>query len=569
VQDTGVRRGDFEVGPEGVFVFETKEKKECRSRLAARIDVIAQTRNADGKAWGRLLQWKDDEGRVHEWAMPMEVLAMDSREVRARLLSEGLTFITTDGRLRSRFTEYLQTWTVEARARSVARIGWHENVYVLPDEILGSNDGEHVVFQPTHEADHYWSVKGTAEQWRDNVGCLCAGNSRIVLAVSCAFAGPLLSITETESGGVHLYGLSSRGKTTALRVAGSVCGGGGPDGFLQSWRTTVNGLEANAEAHNDATLFLDELAQVDPLVASETAYLLANGQGKGRMTKTLGAARRLRWNLLYVSSGELTLSDHAATAGKRTRGGAEVRLLNIDADAGGGMGLFQDLHGRGSPSEFADELRNLTTQFYGAPFREFVRHLIADRETLKELVRSFHECFVANSVSDGATGEVMRAAARFALIGAAGELATSYGLTGWRADEALNAADRCFSAWLTKRGTEGSSDEDAAVRQVRQFIESHGAGRFQRLPANGDGDRIYNRAGFIRTQTGTTEYLILREVFTNEVCKGYDYQMVAKALHERGFLRRQGDEWTVKTTTVSGCPQARVFAVSESILAHN
>jgi uncharacterized protein (DUF927 family) len=30
-------------------------------------------------------------------------------------------------------------------------------------------------------------------------------------------------------------------------------------GFVQTWRTTINGLEATAEAHNDGTLFLDEL----------------------------------------------------------------------------------------------------------------------------------------------------------------------------------------------------------------------------------------------------------------------------------------------------------------------
>jgi putative DNA primase/helicase len=219
-----IRNGEFEVSTEGVFVIETNNGKQQRNRLAARIDVLAQTRDADGRAWGRLLQWKDDEGRIHEWAMPMEALAIDSREVRARLLSEGLAFITTDGRLRSKFNEYLQTWPVAALARSVARIGWHEHAYVLPDEILGSNDGERIVFQPTHEARHHWTMNGTAEQWRDNIGYLCAGNSRLVLAVSCAFAGPLLSITGTESGGVHLYGLTSVWANDRERT-GSNCGG--------------------------------------------------------------------------------------------------------------------------------------------------------------------------------------------------------------------------------------------------------------------------------------------------------------------------------------------------------
>ncbi len=46
-----------------------------------------------------------------------------------------------------------------------------------------------------------------------------------------------------------------------------------------------------AESHNHGTLFLDELAQVDPREAAEAAYLIANGQGKGRMTRDLGARK--------------------------------------------------------------------------------------------------------------------------------------------------------------------------------------------------------------------------------------------------------------------------------------
>jgi putative DNA primase/helicase len=141
----------------------------------------------------------------------------------------------------------------------------------------------------------------------------------------------------SESGGIHFFGATSTGKTSALVVGGSVCGGGGKAGFAQTWRTTINGLEATAEAHNDGTLFLDELAQVDPRDAAETAYLLANGQGKARMTRSIAERRKLMWSLLFVSSGELTLAEHASSAGKQVKGGVEVRLINIDADAGKGL----------------------------------------------------------------------------------------------------------------------------------------------------------------------------------------------------------------------------------------
>ena len=82
------------------------------------------------------------------------------------------------------------------------------------------------------------------------------GNSRLVLAVSCAFAALLLHPAGAESGGLHFVGESSTGKTTALKVAASVFGA--PD-YLQRWRATTNGLESLARLRSDTLLVLDEL----------------------------------------------------------------------------------------------------------------------------------------------------------------------------------------------------------------------------------------------------------------------------------------------------------------------
>ena len=97
---------------------------------------------------------------------------------------------------------------------------------------------------------------------------------------------------------------------------------------------------------------------MDAREAAETAYLLGNGSGKTRMSRNIGARKKLSWSLLFVSAGEVTLADHAQTAGKRTKGGAEVRLLNIEADAGAGMGLFEKIHGAESPDAFARQLKD-------------------------------------------------------------------------------------------------------------------------------------------------------------------------------------------------------------------
>jgi hypothetical protein len=330
----------FRVSNEGVFFLKEDRDGNLESvRVAARIDVVAQTRDATSTNWGRLARFIDNDGVEHELTIPMETLATDAGAVRARLQSEGLPFISTAAGLRDKFSEYLQTAPVDRRVRCVTRIGWYGDTFVLPGETIGRSGAEAVLFQSAYETDNFFNVSGTVEDWQNNLGRFCSGNSRLIFAASCAFAGPTLSLVGGESGGVHFVGPSSIGKSTALLVGGSVCGGGVRSGFLQSWRTTINGLEGVAAQHNDNSLFIDELSQVDPREAAETAYLLGNGQGKIRMTRTIGVRKKLTWNVLYVSSGEITLADHAASAGKRTRGGAEVRLVNIAADAGKGLGL--------------------------------------------------------------------------------------------------------------------------------------------------------------------------------------------------------------------------------------
>jgi uncharacterized protein (DUF927 family) len=318
-----------------------------------------------------------------------------------------------------------------------------------------------VLFQTQFETEHYLNVRGTVDEWRENVGRYCCGNSRLIVPVSCSFAGPLLPLMgASESGGIHLVGPTSIGKSTALLVGGSVLGGGARNGFVRSWRATANGLEAIAELHNNLCLYLDELSQVDPREAAETAYLLGNGSGKTRMSRSISARKMLSWNLLYVSAGEITLADHVQTAGKRIKGGAEIRLLNVDADAGAGLGLFENIHGAESADAFARQLKDAAQRFYGAPLRAYLNFITRNRHAAEAAIRNFQADFLGRHVPAGASGEVFRAAQRFGLIAAAGELATEAGITGWNPGEATEAAARCLKSWIAGRGTTGAGDAE-------------------------------------------------------------------------------------------------------------
>jgi len=264
---------------------------------------------------------------------------------------------------------YIATSKPEKVIISTDKVGWHNECFVLPDETFGSCENE-IVYQTEYEGHHNFKSFGTLEEWQENISKYCSKNSRLLFAVAVAFGAPLLWILQTLGGGFHFRGSTSTGKTTASLVGGSVWGGDAKHGFLQTWKATANGLEIIAAGHNHALLCLDEISECEAREVGNVAYMLANGRGKLRMTKTLQARLALTWNLLFLSTGEQSLSDKITESGGTVKGGQDIRLCDIEADTGK-FGLFEDLHDFPSGQAFSDHLRAASCKFYGTPIREF------------------------------------------------------------------------------------------------------------------------------------------------------------------------------------------------------
>lgn len=563
----------FRVIDSGVYKRVEREDKQAGETkiewvpICSRLDVLAETRDAEGRNWGRLLAVTTREGGINHWAMPMDLLAGDGSAYRAELLSLGLE--VRPGRFaREALHEFISTARPDERARCVDRIGWHGSVFVLPDKAYGQTNGERVLFQVGTAQDHPFGVAGSLQEWQTNLAQQCIGNSRLALAVSMAFAAPLLHLAGIESGGIHLRGGSSIGKTTALLLAGSVWGGGGIKGYCRNWRATANGLEAIGSAQCDTLLCLDEMGQVDGKEAGEVAYMLANGQGKSRARKDGSGRKPAQWRVLFLSTGEISLAAKMNEAGRRTRAGQEVRLVDIPADANAGWGIFEALHGFATPGALADHLRQAACQYYGSAARAFLERITAKLDGLGETVRQARQEFVERHCPQEADGQVKRVAGRFALVAAAGTLATAVGILPWPDEEAERAAAACFRAWLDHRGGAGAQEDQAALEAVRTFIQTHGQSRFQPWEWDGKSERvIHNRAGFIRQAGQGREYLIFPETFRQEVCNGLDPVQVTSVLRTRGLLVMGGGNRSAKVERLPGeGKSARMYVIKGAVL---
>ncbi|MCP9760732.1 DUF927 domain-containing protein, partial [Aquitalea sp. S1-19] len=438
LKQNGGRRGVYWLAPDG-------DKPPLW--LCSPLIVDAKTRDGSGSNWGRLLVWHDAEGRLHEWAMPAELTHSDGVALAQELARGGLD-VEPGRKAREYLTAYIVKAAPQRFARCTQRTGWHDGVFVLHGEVIGSMGGERVILQSERDESIGMAQAGTLEGWRDEVAALASGNSRMLFALSLAFAAPLAELAN-ESGGFHIVGGSSAGKSTALEAAASVWGHPAEYGF--KWRATSNGLEGMCASRNDLLVILDELAQVDPREAGEAAYMIANGQGKARADRSGAIRTPRRWRTLMLSAGEINLSQHMREAGKHARAGQEVRLIDIAADAGRGLGLFDTLAGQPSGADLSIAFKRGAANHYGHAGRAFLHRVVEDRAAVLDAIREGRDSIMADDVPKDATGQVVRAAGRFALVAVAGELATAYGLTGWQPGEAMHAAVRLFKEWLAAR----------------------------------------------------------------------------------------------------------------------
>lgn len=534
------------------------------SYIGPPIKVIAHLRDGEEDNWGRLVEFPDARDIKHRWGLPARIL-VNQEIVVAELLRQGYSLQPRRFN-RERLLDYLGDRHKGAPfARSTERTGWHEQVYVRPEGTIGKSE-EAIFFQSETLPAKIYQQRGTLDEWRANISDLCRRNSRLVFVVSAAFASILMRWADEPSGGFHLRGDSSIGKTTALKVAASVFGA---DDYIRTWRATDNALEAVAAQHSDALLVLDEIAQVDGRIVGDVVYMLANESGKSRAHKAGGLRSVHRWRLLFLSSGETSLAELMREGGRRIKAGQETRLADIPADAGAGRGLFDDLRGWSDSAVFARELSQNAALYCGTAAPAFIGALVPLLAELPARLqrerREFGKAFLPSS----ADGQAVRVASRFGLVASAGELATELGITGWEKGEARAAAESALRAWLVQRGGAGNLEPELMLAQVREFIELHGDAAFSPWSGGGMSDETKwvtrDRAGFRRVEgygeQQNTFYYVLAEPFRTKLCAGFDHRAVADLLNTRGILKRGEGRNLMRRERLPGLGNPRCYVI--------
>lgn len=446
-----------------------------------------------------------------------------------RTLKAGGINVTTKSSLRAILADWLQRSGARELWRVAHATGWQCGAYIMPDgEVIGTPEHP-VLFNGRSSAAAGYTVKGTAEDWRGSVAHLVAGNYSMMTATAAALAAPLIGLAGADGFGIHFYEQSSAGKTTTANVASSLYGN--PDLLRLTWYGTALGLANEAAAHNDGLMPLDEVGQgSDPVSVSQSAYALFNGVGKLQGAKEGGNRDLKRWRTVAISTGEMDLETFIAGAGRRTKAGQLVRLLNIP------LSKAVHFHEHRNGKQHADALKEAYQHHHGAAGRLWIKWLADHQQQATEAVR---ECEARwRSLIPADYGEqVHRVAARFAILEAA--LLLSAGITGWDAQTCRDAVQHSYNAWLREFGT-GNKEHQQIIEQTEAFLNAYGLSRFAPFPYSPADLPIKELAGYRRRQGEHDEspisFYTFPATFEKEIAAGFNHKQFAEVLKRAGML---------------------------------
>ena len=493
--------------------------------LSDPIDIIGTGQDNDG-AYYRIIKFKDKITRQQKTAALPQAEIADGK-CWGRLGFYGLS-IESNPTKRRKLADYLQKEGSQTAFTITDRAGWHEDSYIMPsgETITATDKDPAIIYNGDTSQAKAYQPNGELTDWQQNIARYAVGNSRLCLALGASFAAPLLSLLNEESGGFHLMGDSSDGKTTAAKVALSVWGK--PSGSLLSWSGTKIGFSNTAAARNDGLLVLDEIGQASPHVIGDTVYSVMNGINKVQGAKQGGNRALTRWKVMMFSTGEKTPDSILKHHKGDWNAGQAARLPSIRAAAQ--YGIYDTLHGFEDGALLSEHIAQSAEKYHGTAGRLFIRQLLDDLEQAKQHATERMAAFMATIPE--LSGQARRVAKRFAIAAAALELAAP--VTGLPVGVGMAGVKKCFDEWLEANGA-GKHEDRRIIEQAEDFIAQYALGtRFMEWI---DKSTNKDHAGYRKQEGEKLELWVIRRVFADEIAQSFDEAKVCRVLADNGLLK--------------------------------
>lgn len=201
---------------------------------------------------------------------------------------------------------------------SVSRLGWF-NDKLMPYDKQYEFDNE----KEMPNIQEKFEESGKLEDWSEFFREKRKYNnvSRIVMAG--AVTSILLNKIKQSGFTIHVWGETEFGKSVCCMVAQSIFGNPaqtGGKGIGINFNLTNAGLEYALNTYNNIPLFINEMQhQKDAADYDKLLFLISEGKGKTRATKSGGLAKENSWNNVVITNGEKNIIKDHSNAGAYNR----------------------------------------------------------------------------------------------------------------------------------------------------------------------------------------------------------------------------------------------------------
>lgn len=429
--------------------------------------------------------------------------------------------------------------TLSAISKALGWLGEEgEDGYLLGDKHVVSGGGEgYVAFggedggQQIADAYH---LRGTYDGWRAAIRPVPL-YPRVSLALYAAFTAPILEIVGAPNCVLDMSYETSAGKTTTLRVAGSIFGNPNEndgDSVIKSWSSSRTYIERAAEMQPGLPLLLDETKRAKPDELSQIVYDYANGQGKGRGT-IKGIARSGSWRGLMLSTGEQPVT----TIGSSEHGGTHARALEVWGYPLGGKDS--------STMRVVTDLNRAVCSHYGHAGLKYIQYLVDHRPTKGDEWRARYQQTLADYQQRvGGNAVAGRLCEYLAAIDTAARIVDEAGVLPWA------YADPVDVLWPDIMSGASESDKASAARDyIYDWCASHQTHFFGRHRTDQDGVALPPHSGWAGVWEGGDDYahIALLPAVLDKLLSERGYgQDVRRQWLDRGWLATNKDRKTLK-----------------------
>lgn len=417
----------------------------------------------------------------------------------------------------------------------VERTGWHGQAFLHPSGTT--------VFGPVVEENSAKKLRlrggaqhgdwrgGTLEGWKTAVAPAfmddAIGREQFALGVMAGGAGIVAGYIGMLGFPIlNLHGNTSRGKSTSLKLAASVCGAPNQNGAYHSLRKTDNGMEAILAARSGISIAFDEGKTTNADTLDSMIWMMSHGTGKTRATHTAEARPDREFCGFSAMANEVPLSQMMEQARKSQPGGFHARVCDVDVSG------VPELSGK-AKDDFFTSIREVG-KHNGHAWEPLVRYLqaIGPEQAEFEVDRLTKE--LAGNDADAFT---TRSARLLALVWYAGIIMQERGLI-----PVCDLSRVMRWAWGT-RAVESTLDPfTRAMETLLTSVETRrGSDIYELGVPNGSEERRYKEAvGFLR-KDDLQEILLVPTRKLPELCGGHmGVSTLRNQMRERGMLVMPG-----------------------------